>query len=91
MQTATLNSGPETWGPSGAAFAGNELLVATLVTRGLYLFDQRTGALKQIFSNGERLRDVLLVGEDIYVITTNRSPHGEGPSDDHLIRLSPKR
>jgi glucose/arabinose dehydrogenase len=91
MQNATLNSGSETWGPSGAAFAGDELLVATLVTRGLYIFDERAGVLKRIFSNGERLRDVLPVGEDIFVITTNRSPRGEGPSDDHLIRLSPKR
>jgi glucose/arabinose dehydrogenase len=91
LETAFLNSGSETWAPSGAAFAGAELVVATLGTRGLYVLDEQANALIPIFSNGERLRDVLSVGNEIYVITTNRSPRGEGPSDDHLLRLSPKR
>jgi hypothetical protein len=49
------------------------------------------GALEFVFSSNERFRDVLPVGRDLYVITTNRSPRGDGPSSDRLLRLSPRR
>lgn len=90
METALLHSGDETWAPSGAAFAGPELLVAALGARGLYVFDEAAGALKLVFTSGDRLRDVQPVGQDLYVITTNRSPRANGPSDDRLLRLSHK-
>jgi len=90
METARLNSGNRTWAPSGAAFAGSELLVAALGAQGLYVFDEQANELKPVFVNGERMRDVLPVGEAIYLITTNRSPRAEGPSDDRLLRLTPK-
>ena len=85
-----LHSGNDTWAPSGAAFAGNELLVAALAARGLYAFDAEAGALKLVFSSGDRLRDVMAVGRELYVITTNRSPRDQGPSKDRLLKLSPK-
>lgn len=91
METAYLHSGSSTWAPSGAAFAGSQLLVANLVGRGLYALDQDAMALREIFSSGDRLRQVLPTDEYIYVITTNRSPRGEGPSEDRLIRLSPRQ
>jgi glucose/arabinose dehydrogenase len=91
MQTPVLQSGSDTWAPSGAAFAGKELLVAALGARGLYAFDPAAGNLKLVFTSGDRLRDVLPAGRDLYVITTNRSPRAQGPSRDRLLRLSPKR
>ena len=91
MEPPVLHSGSDTWAPSGAAFAGGELLVAALAARGLYAFDPAARALKPVFSSGDRLRDVMPVGSDIYVITTNRSPRAQGPSQDRLLRLSPKR
>ncbi|WP_082929037.1 PQQ-dependent sugar dehydrogenase [Rhizobium aegyptiacum] len=90
METAYLHSGSDTWAPSGIAFRGNELLVATLVGRGIYVLDAQARDLKPIYASGDRFRDVLSLGDDLYAITTNRSPRGEGPSDDHLIKLSPK-
>ncbi len=90
METAYLHSGSDTWAPSGIAFRGSELLVATLVGRGIYVLDAQARDLKPIYASGDRFRDVLSLGEDLYAITTNRSPRGEGPSDDHLIKLSPK-
>ncbi|EMS97421.1 hypothetical protein H009_11956 [Agrobacterium tumefaciens str. Cherry 2E-2-2] len=90
MQTAYLHSGNETWAPSGLAFRGEELLVATLVGHGIYVLDPQANELKPIYTSGDRYRDVLSIGNDIYAITTNRSPRAEGPSDDHLIKLSPK-
>ncbi len=84
-----LQSGNDTWAPSGIAFAGKELLVTALVGRGLYVFDEASGALKLVFTSNDRLRDVMPVGRDLYVITTNRSPRAQGPSEDRLLRLSP--
>ncbi len=91
MEPPVLHSGSDTWAPSGAAFAGGELLVTSLAARGLYAFDAAAGALKPVFSSGDGLRDVMPVGSDIYVITTNRSPRAQGPSQDRLLRLSPKQ
>ncbi|EAO5455668.1 sorbosone dehydrogenase family protein [Salmonella enterica] len=88
MKTAWLNSGSRTWAPSGATFAGDNLLVATLGAKGLYMFDKKQQNLRQIFSSGDRLRDVLATGNAIYVITTNRSPRSEGPSADKLLKLT---
>lgn len=89
MEPAWIESGRSTWAPAGAAFAGNELLVAALGARGLFVVDEGTKALKPVFSSGDRIRGVLPVGRDLYLITTNRSPRGEGPSKDRLLRLSP--
>ena len=46
----------------------------------LYAFDASTGSMKLVFSSGDRLRDVMAVGRELYVITTNRSPRDHGPS-----------
>jgi len=91
MEPPWLHSGSDTWAPSGIAFAGPELLVAALGKRGLYVVDEAAGALKPVFSSGDRLRDVMPVGRTLYVITTNRSPRAQGPSPDRLLRLSPRR
>lgn len=90
MEPPLLDSGNDTWAPSGIAFAGRELLVTALAARGLYVFDEAARALKLVFANGDRLRDVLPVDRNLYVITTNRSPRAEGPSRDRLLRLSPE-
>ncbi len=89
MEPPWIHSGSETWAPSGIAFRGSELLVAALVGRGLYMHDETRRELVPVFQSQNRLRDVLPVGQDIYVLTTNRSPRGEGPSPDNLLRLSP--
>lgn len=89
MQTPYIHSGRSTWAQSGIAFAGGELLVAALQGRGLYVLDRENRRLEPVFETGERYRQVLPVGDGLYVITTNRSPRGQGPSSDSLIRLSP--
>jgi hypothetical protein len=66
--------------------------VTALAARGLYVLDQASNALRPLFASGDRLRAVLPVGADLYVITTNRSPRAQGPSSgDRLLRLSPVR
>lgn len=48
MVAGYLASGNDTWAPSGATFAGNELLVAALAARGFYAFDAAAGTLKPV-------------------------------------------
>jgi glucose/arabinose dehydrogenase len=89
MKAPFAHSGRSTWAQSGIAFAGEELLVAALQGKGLYVLDGANRSLKPVFETGERYRQVLPVGSDLFVITTNRSPRGQGASNDSLIRLSP--
>jgi glucose/arabinose dehydrogenase len=91
LEPAWVESGRATWAPAGAAFAGNELLVAALGSRELLVIDETARTLKRVFSSGDRIRGVLPVGTDLYLITTNRSPRAEGSSKDRLLRLSPRR
>ncbi len=88
MQPPFVHSGGDTWAPSGIAFAGNELLVTALQGRGLYVLDRQDRTLQPVVSLGERVRHVLPVDDDLLLITTNRSPRGQGPSKDRLVRLS---
>ncbi len=88
MTAPWVHSGRRTWAPSGAAFSGPELLIAALGAEGLFVVDEAAGTLKPVVSTGERYRDVEAVGADLWVITTNRSPRGEGPSADRLLRLT---
>ena len=57
----------------------------------LYVFDNKQKKLRQMFSSGDRLRDVYATGNAIYVMTTNRSPRSEGPSVDRLMKLMLKK
>jgi glucose/arabinose dehydrogenase len=91
MVAPVRQSGNDTWAPSGIAFAGNELLVTALGSRGLLAFDEQGGALREVYTSNERFRDVMIAGDAIYVITTNRSPRTEGPSQDRLLRLTRRR
>ncbi|ASP86776.1 PQQ-dependent sugar dehydrogenase [Sinorhizobium meliloti] len=88
MQPPFVHSGGDTWAPSGIAFAGNELLVTALQGRGLYVLDRQARTLQPVVSLGERVRHVVPVGDDLLLITSNRSPRGQGPSKDRLVRLS---
>ena len=89
MQAPFVHSGQETWAPSGIAFAGDDLLVTALAARGLYVVDPANRSLRLVFRSGDRLRAILPVGEELYVITTNRSPRAQGAArNDRLLKLS---
>ena len=86
MTAPFLHSGGATWAPSGIAVHDGQLLVAALA--GQSVLAVQDGAVTPFFDLGERVRDIESLNGDLYVITTNRSPRGSGPSDDRLIRLS---
>lgn len=86
MRSPLAHSGSGTWAPSGLAWTGSALLLAGLRAEGV-LSVGPDGAVSTYHPTGERIRDVLVVGDDVYAITTNRSPRREGASNDRLIRL----
>lgn len=86
MRAPLAHSGGRTWAPSGVAWSQDGLLVAGLRAEGV-LSVTAEGEVSMYHASGERMRDVLVVGDDVYAITTNRSPRRDGASDDRLIRL----
>jgi len=88
MRAPLAHSGRGTWAPSGLAWDGERLLLAGLRAQGV-LAVSREGDVSQAFRVGERIRDLVVTGESVLAITTNRSPRGDGASRDRLIRLRP--
>lgn len=91
-----LESGSDTWAPSGIAMLGDELFVAALRGRRLLRVSlTREGTVARVTTLLEdshgRLRDVV-VGPDgaLYVATSNRDGRGSPASDDdRILRVVP--
>lgn len=88
LRAPLAHSGRGTWAPSGLAWDGTRLLLAGLRAESVLSVTSH-GEVTEAFGIGERIRDVLVVGDEIFVITTNRSPRRDGTSRDRLIRLEP--
>ena len=88
METAYIHSGNSTWAPSGLAFVGDELVMATLKGNRLYVLNEASDTLKPLENTGDRYRQVLAAENGFYVITTNRSPRSSGKSNDRLLRYT---
>lgn len=92
METSIINSGSDTWAPSGAAYYKGSIFFAGL--RGQALFEYKIGDKKLIpHLKGEigRIREVV-VGPDnlLYITTNNRDGRGIPDStDDKIIRVNP--
>jgi glucose/arabinose dehydrogenase len=92
VRAPLVDSGRSTWAPSGIAFHQNRLLVTALAARTLLAYRPGSSALEPVFSSGDRLRDVLPVREELYLITTNTSPRAaRSAGGDRLLRLTPIR
>ncbi|OGO30896.1 MAG: glucose sorbosone dehydrogenase [Chloroflexi bacterium RBG_16_56_11] len=96
MVTPVINSGAETWAPSGAAYFNGSIFFTGL--RGQSLFEVPVGGagvtLKRHFDRDfGRLREVV-IGPDgfFYLLTSNRDGRGlPVDEDDQVIRLDPAR
>ena len=87
-----IHSGNSTWAPSGIAFHQGRLMVTALAARALLAYRPGATSLERVFSSGDRLRDVLPVDGDLYLITTNTSPRARSSAGgDRLLRLTPAR
>ncbi|MCA0043155.1 PQQ-dependent sugar dehydrogenase [Celeribacter litoreus] len=87
MQTPLAQSGRSTWAPSGLTWHEGRLLLAGL-RAGAVLGVSTEGDVTEAYPGDGRIRDVLVVGDEVYAITTNRSPRRDGASDDSLVRLT---
>jgi glucose/arabinose dehydrogenase len=92
-----IESGSDTWAPSGIAFLGQDLFVAGLRGRRLLRLTLAPDGgsvtrLSTLLDRGwGRLRDVV-VGPDnaLYVTTSNRDGRGSpAPDDDRILRVTP--
>ena len=91
-QKPLVHSGNSTWAPSGIAFHQGRLMVTALAARALLAYRPGATSLERGFSSGDRLRDVLSVDGDLYLITTNTSPRARSSDGgDRLLRLTPAR
>jgi len=84
-----VHSGGSTWAPSGLAFHHGDLLVAALRSEGLLRWTPGSKDVVTLADTGSRIRDLVVHDGVIYAITTERSPRGDGPSRDRLIRIEP--
>lgn len=91
MISPILQSGTETWAPSGADIKNDKLYFAGLRGQSLYEFDLKIHQLKKYFFHEfGRLRSVKL-GPDgkLYVTTSNRDGRGRfHEGDDFLLQIA---
>lgn len=46
------------------------------------------GTVGEAYEAGEGIRDILVIGDQVFSITTNRPPRRDGAPDDRLIRFT---
>lgn len=96
FEAPIIQSGRETWAPSGTAFLEGSIFFAGL--RGQSLYEVKTKEEKisfqqHFYKKFGRLRDVVL-GRDgfLYLLISNRDGRGLPiPDDDQIIRINPKK
>ncbi|MFD1425788.1 PQQ-dependent sugar dehydrogenase [Kroppenstedtia sanguinis] len=90
MVSPQYQSGERTWAPSGLASLDGKLYIAGLRGEQIRFFatkKQRTG---QLFTGKGRLRDIVAVEGDLYVLTNNTDGRGTPKKeDDRLFKWSP--
>ena len=93
METPVLNSGSDTWAPSGMASMDGSLYFAGLRGSSLYKVELNGEPSLSTYLSGEygRLRAVATGPEgNLFVLTSNRDGRGTFvPEDDRLVRIDP--
>ncbi|KMJ59554.1 quinoprotein glucose dehydrogenase [Bacillus sp. LL01] len=88
MEAPLFHSETDTWAPSGIAFEKEKLFVASLRGEMVREFELNTGQQSILWNENGRIRDILLDGNYLYIISNNKDGRGTpGPDDDQLIRL----
>ncbi|MCH6266065.1 PQQ-dependent sugar dehydrogenase [Neobacillus citreus] len=89
MMKPILQSGDQTWAPSGMAFNDGKLFVASLAGKKIFTYDLASKKFEEFYSEAGRLRDVLVDHNELYTITSNRDKRGNPTDkDDRLIHIS---
>lgn len=94
METPILNSGLDTWAPSGTAFLNGSIFFAGLRGQALFEYDIKNKKLTAHLKNKlGRIREVV-VGPDnsLYITTNNRDGRGiPNSTDDKILRINPAK
>lgn len=89
MEKPLFHSGNDTWAPSGLAYYQEKLFVAALAGQQLRIFDLDSKTSEPLYENVGRLRDLLIEGNSLYIITNNTDGRGNpDEDDDHLLKLN---
>lgn len=89
MMSPVIQSGYETWAPSGMAFNDGKLFIASLAGKKIFTYDLANKQFQEFYGDAGRLRDVLVEKNELYTITSNRDKRGKPTEkDDRLIHLS---
>ncbi|MPQ25408.1 PQQ-dependent sugar dehydrogenase [Bacillus paralicheniformis] len=88
MKVPLIHSGEKTWAPSGLAQKGDILYMAGLQGEGVFRVDPAEAKAVKWLGGYGRIRDVKVIGNDLYFITNNGDGRGEKKqTDDRLIRV----
>lgn len=89
METPIFHTNGNTWAPSGTAYHGGSLYIATLRGEAVRKFDLNQ-MKADIFEKGDgRIRDVMIEKGTLYYITNNTDGRGvPAGNDDQLIGMS---
>ncbi len=94
METSIINSGPDTWAPSGTAYLNGFIFFAGLRGQALYEYNiANKNLIPHLKGEVGRIREVV-VGPDnlLYITTSNRDGRGIPDStDDKIIRVNPAK
>lgn len=74
-----------TWAPSGMAYKGGKLYVASLRGTTVLEFDLETEEYRAIVEDVGRVRDVWIDGDDLYFISNNTDGRGNPSEDDDKL------
>ncbi|WP_017755350.1 PQQ-dependent sugar dehydrogenase [Calidifontibacillus oryziterrae] len=84
-----FHSGNETWAPSGLEYHNGKLYVAALRGQQIRAFDLRSLTSTPVYQNVGRIRDLLVDGDSLYLITNNTDGRGiPDKDDDRLLKLN---
>lgn len=91
MVSPLYHSGADTWAPSGLSVYRNAIYVAGLRGQKILKFSLSTNKIETSFEGEGRLRDILIRGDNLFVITNNTDGRGiPRPADDRLLKIKLK-
>lgn len=88
MESPIFQSGDDTWAPSGIAMYDGKLYAATLRGNAVREFDLDAKTTAEVVTGIGRIRDVMIEGDMIYLISNNTDGRGNpAPGDDKLYKI----
>ena len=86
MKQPVINSGTDTWAPSGIAYYNGSLFFAGLRGQAVYEYNIERESLTEHFKKEYgRMRDIIIIDNYFYVLTNNRDGRGVPSNNDDII------